>query len=184
MIAEEKKVVEEKEKRSPNEQSDEGQSPEERSLPERGQSEGKTAEEKETEPKKEKAKLTKKMEEVMETIENMSVLELSNLVKALEERFGVSAVSTVAVPTRAAAASGGEQPAGEEKTSFTVILAKAGEKKIQVIKEIRTITPLGLKEAKDLVDAAPKPVKENLPKEEAEEIKKKLEAVGATVELK
>jgi large subunit ribosomal protein L7/L12 len=157
MIAEEKKVVEEQKE---------------------------TIEGKKVESKANETKLTPKMEEIMKTIENMSVLELSNLVKALEEKFGVSSVATVAAPLGAVAASGGEQPAGEEKTSFDVILANVGEKKIQVIKEIRAITTLGLKEAKDLVDAAPKPIKEGVNKEEAEEIKKKLEAVGATVELK
>ena len=103
----------------------------------------------------------------------MSVLELADLVKALEEKFGVKAN----MPMMAA-------PAAEEKSSFTVVLASAGASKIAVIKEVRTITNLGLKEAKDLVDGAPKPIKEGASKEEAEEIKKKLEAAGATVELK
>ncbi len=135
-------------------------------------------------PKKTETKLTPKMKEIMKTIEEMNVLELSNLVKALEERFGVSSVIPMAAVAGAVGVGGGEQAQGEEKTSFSVILAGIGDKKIQVIKEIRTITSLGLKEAKDLVDAAPKPVKEDVPKEEAEEMKKKLEAVGATVELK
>ncbi|MCK9555121.1 50S ribosomal protein L7/L12 [bacterium] len=122
------------------------------------------------------------MEEIIKSIEKMTVLELSELVKALEERFGVSAaapVAAVAAPVAAGAAS-----AAEEKTEFTVVLASAGDKKINVIKEIRAVTSLGLKEAKDLVDGAPKTVKENVTKEEAEEIKKKLEAAGAKVELK
>lgn len=135
---------------------------------------------------KEETKVDNKMEELIKSIETMSVLELSQLVKALEEKFGVSA----AVPMMAAGVATSGQAAGaaavaaEEKTSFTVVLAKAGDNKIQVIKEIRAVTTLGLKEAKDLVDQAPKPVKENIPKEEAEAIKKKLEAVGAVVELK
>lgn len=143
----------------------------------------KATEDEKVEPKKDEIKLTKKMEDVMKTIESMSVLDLSNLVKALEDKFGVSSAVAMAAPL-GAAAPGGEQSAGEEKENFSVVLTKTGDKKIQVIKEIRTITSLGLKEAKDLVDAAPKPVKEDVPKEEAEEMKKKLEAVGATVELK
>ena len=129
---------------------------------------------------KEAVKLSPKSEELIKSIEEMSVLELSNLVKALEEKFGVSA----SVPMAAVAAAAPAAPAAEEKTTFTVVLAAVGDKKIQVIKEIRTITSLGLKEAKDLVDSAPKPVKENVSKEEAQEIKKKLEDQGATVELK
>ena len=112
----------------------------------------------------------------------MTVLELSELVKAMEEKFGVSAAAPVAV-----AAVGGAAPAaagGEEKTEFTVVLAAAGDKKINVIKAVREATGLGLKEAKELVDGAPKPVKENIAKAEAEELKKKLEEAGATVELK
>jgi len=129
---------------------------------------------------------TKKIEEMLNTIEQMTVLELSNLVKAIEERFGVTAqapvVAGVAVPQAGAAAPGG--PAQEEKTTFTVVLASAGDKKIQVIKEIRAITNLGLKEAKDLVEGAPKTIKEGVSKEEAEKIKKVLEEQGAKVELK
>ena len=120
-------------------------------------------------------------DQILEAIENMTVLELSELVKAMEEKFGVSAVAPVAV-----AAAGGAAPAagGEEKTEFTVVLAAAGDKKINVIKAVREATGLGLKEAKELVDGAPKPVKENIGKAEAEELKKKLEEAGATVELK
>lgn len=121
-------------------------------------------------------------EDIIATIENMSVLELSGLVKELEEKFGVSAAAPVAVAAGAAPAAGGA--AAEEKTEFTVVLAAAGDKKINVIKEVRTITGLGLKEAKDLVEGAPKPLKEGVAKEEAEEMKKKLEAQGAKVELK
>ncbi len=124
-----------------------------------------------------------KMDEMIKSIEGMTVLELSDLVKALEEKFGVSAnMPVMAAPAAGAAA--GAAPAAEEKTSFTVVLANAGANKIAVIKEVRTITNLGLKEAKDLVDGAPKPIKEGANKDEAAEIKKKLEAAGATVELK
>ena len=121
-------------------------------------------------------------DQILEAIENMTVLELSELVKAMEEKFGVSAAAPVAV-----AAVGGAAPAGaadEEKTEFTVVLAAAGDKKINVIKAVREATGLGLKEAKELVDGAPKPVKEHIAKAEAEELKKKLEEAGATVELK
>ena len=123
------------------------------------------------------AKLT--TEEFIAAIKELSVLELNDLVKACEEEFGVSAAAGVVV-----AAAGGEAAAAEEKTEFDVILVEAGANKINVIKEIRAITNLGLKEAKDLVDGAPKTVKEGAPKEEAEEIKKKLEAAGAKVTLK
>ena len=124
-----------------------------------------------------------KVEEILTAIEGMSVLELSELVKACEDKFGVKASSPMmGMMPQAAAAPAAE--AVEEKTSFTVVLINAGSNKIAVIKEIRAVTTLGLKEAKDLVDAAPKPVKENIAKEEAEEVKKKLEGAGATVELK
>ncbi len=125
-----------------------------------------------------------KQEEFIKSIEKMSVLELANLVKALEEHFGVSAAMPVMAAGGAGPAAGAQGPAEEEKTSFTVVIASAGTNKIAVIKEVRAATSLGLKEAKDLVDGAPKPVKENLPKAEAEELKKKLEAAGAKVELK
>ncbi|MDD5645432.1 MAG: 50S ribosomal protein L7/L12 [bacterium] len=124
------------------------------------------------------------MEEIIKSIEKMTVLELSELVKALEEKFGVSAAAPVAAVAAPVAGAAGAGSAAEEKTEFTVVLANAGDKKINVIKEIRAVTNLGLKEAKDLVDGAPKTVKENVAKEEAEEIKKKLEAAGAKVELK
>jgi large subunit ribosomal protein L7/L12 len=114
----------------------------------------------------------------------MTVLELADLVKALEEKFGVKANMPMMAAPVAGAAAGGAAPAAEEKSTFTVVLANAGANKIAVIKEVRTMTNLGLKEAKDLVDAAPKPIKEGVPKEEAEEMKKKLVAAGATVELK
>ncbi len=114
----------------------------------------------------------------MEAIENMTVLELSELVKAMEEKFGVSAAAPVAVAAAPGAA------AAEEKDEFNVVLASAGDKKINVIKAVREATGLGLKEAKELVDGAPATVKENVAKAEAEELKKKLEEAGATVELK
>jgi large subunit ribosomal protein L7/L12 len=126
----------------------------------------------------------KKIEEMLGTIEQMSVLELSNLVKAVEEKFGVSSQAPVAVAAPGAGTGQGAAAPQEEKTTFTVVLASSGSNKIQVIKEIRTITNLGLKEAKDLVEGAPKTVKEGVSKEEAEDIKKKLEAQGAKVELK
>ena len=120
-------------------------------------------------------------EEIMQAIEGMTVLELSELVKAMEEKFGVSAAAPVAVAAVGAAPAAA---AGEEKTEFTVVLTSAGDKKINVIKAVREATGLGLKEAKELVDGAPKPVKEHIGKAEAEELKGKLEEAGATVELK
>jgi large subunit ribosomal protein L7/L12 len=122
-------------------------------------------------------------EEVVEFIAGMSVLELSEFIKELEEKFGVSAAAPVAVAA-AGAAPVEAAAAAEEKTEFDVILAGAGDQKIKVIKEIRAITSLGLKEAKELVESAPQPVKEGVTKEEAEEIKKKIEDVGGSVEIK
>lgn len=124
------------------------------------------------------------IDDVLESIDHWTVLDLNKLVKGIEEKYGVSAAAPMAVAAVAAPAAGGGAAAVEEKTEFSVILASAGEKKIQVIKEVRAITGLGLKEAKDLVDGAPKPVKEGISKAEAEEIKKKLVDAGATVELK
>ena len=121
-------------------------------------------------------------EQIIEAIKEMSVLELNDLVTACEEEFGVSAAAPVAVAAAPGAAAGGA--AEEEKTEFDVILSSFGDAKIKVIKAVREITGLGLKEAKDLVDGAPKPVKEAVSKEEAEEIKTKLEEVGASVEVK
>ncbi|CBH22332.1 50S ribosomal subunit protein L7/L12 [Acetoanaerobium sticklandii] len=118
------------------------------------------------------------IEQILEAIENMKVLELNELVKAAEEKFGVSASAPVMMAGAAAGA------AAEEKTEFDVILAEAGSSKVGVIKVVREITGLGLKEAKDLVDGAPKPVKEGATKEEADQIKEKLEAAGAKVEVK
>ncbi|SFN11557.1 50S ribosomal protein L7/L12 [Thermodesulforhabdus norvegica] len=130
------------------------------------------------------AEITK--EDVIKFIENMTVLELSELVKELEERFGVTAAAPVAVAAAvpAGAAPAEAAPAEEEKTEFTVVLTGVGDKKIQVIKEIRAITNLGLKEAKELVENVPSTVKEGISKEEAEEIAKKLQEAGATVEIK
>jgi large subunit ribosomal protein L7/L12 len=121
--------------------------------------------------------------QVVEFIEKMTVLELAELVKELEEKFGVSAAAPVAVAA-APAAGGGEAAAVEEKDEFTVVLKSSGEKKINVIKVVRAVTGLGLKEAKDLVDGAPQNVKEGVSKAEAEDLKKQLEEAGATVELK
>ncbi|MDR2399229.1 MAG: 50S ribosomal protein L7/L12 [Endomicrobium sp.] len=121
-------------------------------------------------------------DQLIEAISSLSVIELSELVKALEEKFGVSAAAPVAVA--AAPAAGGAAPAAEEKLEFNVVLASAGASKINVIKVVREVTGLGLKEAKDLVDGSPKTLKENVAKTEAEEIKKKLAEAGATVELK
>lgn len=119
--------------------------------------------------------------QIMEAIENMTVLELADLVKALEEKFGVSAAAPVAVAAPAAGAAAA--PAEEEKTEFDVILSDIGSQKIKVIKVVREITGLGLKEAKDLVDSAPKPVKEGVSKQEAEDMKAKFEEVGAKITI-
>ena len=122
------------------------------------------------------------LQKIVDDLSSLTVLEAAELAKLLEEKWGVSAAAAVAV---AGPAGGGAAAAPvEEKTEFTVVLAKTGEKKIEVIKEVRAITGLGLKEAKDLVEGAPKPVKEGVNKKDAEEMKKKLEAVGASVELK
>jgi large subunit ribosomal protein L7/L12 len=125
---------------------------------------------------------SEKVLNLIEEVKSLTVLELAELVKALEEEFGVSAAAPVAAV--AAPVGGAAAPAAEEKTEFDVVLASVGNEKIKVIKVVREITGLGLKEAKDLVDNAPKPVKEGVSKEEAEEIKKKLEEVGASVEVK
>jgi large subunit ribosomal protein L7/L12 len=120
------------------------------------------------------------LSKIVEDLSSLTVLEAAELSKMLEEKWGVSA----AAPVAAAAAPGAAAPAAEEKTEFSVVLTAAGDKKIEVIKEVRAITGLGLKEAKDLVEAAPKPVKEGVNKKDAEDMKKKLEAAGAKVELK
>ena len=121
--------------------------------------------------------------DILDAIGNMSVLELSELIKEMEEKFGVSAAAA-AVSVAAPAAGGAAAAGGEEQTEFTVVLAGIGENKVSVIKAVRAITSLGLKEAKDLVDGAPKPIKEGVSKQEAEDVKKQLEEAGASVELK
>lgn len=121
--------------------------------------------------------------EILDAVANMTVLELSQLIKDMEEKFGVSAVATAAVAV-AAPGAGGATPAAAEQTEFTVILASAGESKVNVIKVVRAITSLGLKEAKDLVDGAPKPLKEGVSKEDAAAIQKQLVEAGATCEIK
>jgi len=128
---------------------------------------------------------TMSKDDILEAIGNMSVFELAELIDAFKSKFGVTIAAPAAAPAGGAAGgAAAAAPAAEEKTEFTVVLKAGGEKKIQVIKEIRAITSLGLKEAKDLVESAPGTVKEGVNKQEAEEIKKKLEAQGATVELK
>jgi len=123
-------------------------------------------------------------EQVLTWIEQASIMEISELVKDIENKFGVSAAAAAPVMVAGAAAPAAGAPAAEEKTEFDVILTSAGEKKINVIKVVREVTNLGLKEAKDLVEGAPKPVKEGVPKDEAEKIKAKFQEVGATVEIK
>lgn len=132
----------------------------------------------------EEIKLEGKMEEFVKWIEGISVLELSQLVKALEQRLGVTAAAPMMAAPAAGAAAGGAAAAAAEKTEFTVVLASAGSNKIAVIKEIRQITGLGLKESKDLVEGAPKPVKEGVSKEDAAKIKEVIEKAGGTVEIK
>jgi len=138
----------------------------------------------EVKAKKEGKNVSDKLQGVLKTIEGLTVLELADLVKVLEEKFGVSAAAAVAVAAPAGGPAAGGGAAVEEKTSFTVVLTHAGDKKIQVIKEIRALTSLGLKEAKDLVEGAPKTVKEGVSKEEADKIKKILEEQGAKAEIK
>ena len=124
------------------------------------------------------------IEKIVDELSNLTVMEAAELSKELEEKWGVSAAAAVAVAAPGAAASDAGADAAAEKSEFDVILTAAGDKKINVIKEVRTITGLGLKEAKDLVEAAPKPIKEGASKDEVEEIKKKLEEAGASVEVK
>ncbi|MEK9917349.1 MAG: 50S ribosomal protein L7/L12 [Betaproteobacteria bacterium] len=122
--------------------------------------------------------------EILEAISSMSVLELSELIKEMEEKFGVSAAAAAVAVAAPGAAAGGDAAGGAEKTEFDVILAGAGDNKVAVIKAVRAITSLGLKEAKDLVDGAPKPIKEGVSKAEADDFKKQLEEAGASVEVK
>ena len=128
--------------------------------------------------------MSKKQDEILEAISKLTVIELSELIKAMEEKFDVSASAAVAVAPAGAAAPGAATAGGEEKTEFDVILTAAGDNKVSVIKAVRAATSLGLKEAKDLVDSAPKPVREGVPKKEADELKKQLEEAGAKVEVK
>ena len=137
----------------------------------------------ETAVKEEKADLSATAKKVVDSVEKMTVLELSQLVKALEDKFGVVAAAPVAVAATGQASAEGDDESGADAT-VAVVLSNCGDKKIQVLKVVREVTGLGLKEAKDLVDTAPKPVKEAIPREEAEEIKKKLEEQGAQVEIK
>ena len=128
--------------------------------------------------------MSKKQDEILDAISKLTVIELSELIKAMEEKFDVSASAAVAVAPAGTAAPGAASSGGEEKTEFDVILTAAGDNKVSVIKAVRAVTSLGLKEAKDLVDSAPKPVKEGVPKKEADELKKQLEEAGAKVEVK
>ena len=136
-----------------------------------------------TDTELEKTEYTEKITQVLDLVEGMSLLEASQLVKAFEEKFGVSASAAMAVPVAGMAAAAGEEAGKEEKSEFDVVLKEIGANKIQVIKAVRAETALGLKEAKALVDAAPKPIKEGVAKDEAEKIKKALEDAGAVVEL-
>ena len=160
---------------------------EEKKVEAKAEEKPKAKEEKPKAEKKEreapKAELSGKPKVIFDALKDMTVLELSDLVKTLEDEFGVSAQAPVAMVGAAMPGAAAGQAAEEEKTSFTVVLKETGPNKIQVIKEIRTVTSLGLKEAKDLVEAAPKPVKEGATKEEAEKMKAQLEKVGAKVEL-
>jgi len=130
------------------------------------------------------AQATMSLDDLLDAIGSLSVVELAQLIDKFKEKFNVTIAAPAAAPAGGAGGGGAAAPAAEEKTEFTVILKSGGDKKIQVIKEVRAITSLGLKEAKDLVEGAPGTVKEGVSKQEAEEIKKKLEAQGATVELK
>ncbi|GAX62250.1 50S ribosomal protein L7/L12 [Candidatus Scalindua japonica] len=136
-----------------------------------------------TDTELEKAEYTEKITQVLDLVEGMSLLEASQLVKAFEEKFGVSASAAMAVPVAGMAPAAGDAAAAEEKSEFDVVLKEVGANKIQVIKAVRAETALGLKEAKALVDAAPKPIKEGVAKDDAEKIKKALEDAGAVVEL-
>jgi len=183
MTEEQKKKQEEAkaEEAAPAEEKAEEAKPEAKA--EEAKAEEKTEEASSEESSEPKVELSKEMEGLIKNIEDMSVLELSDLVKVLEDRFGVSAAAPAAVAVAGGGAAAGAG-AEEEKSIFSVVLTGVGDKKINVIKEIRALTALGLKEAKDLVEAAPKEIKEGVLKEEAEQIKKQLEEAGATVELK
>jgi len=141
-------------------------------------------EKEEKEEKKETPEVSKKLTKILDEIANLSVLELADFIKAFEDKFGVTAAAPVAVAAAAPGAGEGAEEAGEAKSSYDIILKEAGQQKMQVIKAVREITGLGLKDCKALVDAAPKAVKEGLDKDAMEEIKKKLEDAGATIEVK
>lgn len=175
---EKEEKVEEKVEEKPVEEPKEEPKKEEKPKEEKPKEEPKVAEK-----VKKEVKVPAKFKDLVKQIEELSIMDLAELVKILEEKFGVSPMAAVAAVPAAGAAGGGEAGA-EEKTAFAVELKDAGSQKIQVIKAVREITGKGLKEAKDLVDGAPQVIKENVKKEEAEEIKKKLEEAGATVELK
>lgn len=178
-MAEEKKEEKKEEAKKPEVKADKPAEAKKAEAPK----EAKPAEAKEEAEEKKEVEVPAKFKDLVKTIEEMSVLELSELVKVLEDKFGVSAAAPVAVA--AAGAAGGEEEGGaDEKSDFNVELAAAGDQKIAVIKAVKEITGLGLKDAKDMVDAAPKVIKETVPKDEAEEMKKKLEEAGATVNLK
>ena len=179
----EMKKEEKKEEKAKHEQHKAHAEPKAEAKPEKAEPKAEAKPEKAA-AEKSSPELSKKLKDLMKSVEEMSVMELSTLVKAMEDKFGVSASMPMMAMAPGAAGAGAGGAAAEEKTTFDVILAKMGDKKIQVIKEIRTVTSLGLKEAKDLVESAPKPIKQGVSKEEAEEIKKKVEAQGATVELK
>jgi large subunit ribosomal protein L7/L12 len=182
--AKEKEVAKEKEAAKEKEMVKEKEAPKEKEVVKEREApkEKEVAKEKEmVKGKREKGELTK--EQFFGHLDNLTVLELADYIKEFEERYGVSAAAPVAMAAPGTAAPQGDAPAEEEKAAFTVILKGVGDKKINVIKTVREVTSLGLKEAKDLVDNAPKPVKENVSKEEAEEMKAKFEAVGAEVEL-
>lgn len=133
---------------------------------------------------KEEVKLSKDAQAILDSVEKLSVIDLANLVKAMEDKFGVTAAAPMAMAAMPAAGGADAGAADEAGGNKTVVLAAAGDQKVAVIKAVREITGLGLKESKDLVDGAPKPIKENVPADEAEELKKKLEEAGATVEFK
>ena len=137
-----------------------------------------------TDEEKTDVKLSKDAEKILDSVKNLSVMDLANLVKAMEDEFGVSAAAPVAVAAGPAAGGGDAGGGDDADATVSVVLTAAGDQKVAAIKAVREITGLGLKESKDLVDGAPKPIKENIPKEEGEELKKKLEDAGCTAELK
>jgi large subunit ribosomal protein L7/L12 len=185
MVEKKEQEAEVKEEQVQQEEPKEAPKEESKEEPKEEKAEKKEPEKKEDKEKRDPiADLGKKEKKIVESIESLSVMELSNLVKALEEKFGVSAAMPVMAGPMAAGTAASAAAEAEEKSTFDVVLTEIGSNKIQVIKEVRAVSNLGLKEAKDLVEAAPKPVVTGVKKEEAEEIKGKLEAVGAKIELK